>query len=157
MRTVGVCFACWRHALFLRMTARALRILAVGAHPDDIEFAVGGILLAEAARGSEIFLCVCSRGEAGTNGTPDQREAEARAAAKMVGAEIVFLDFGGDSHLEPSNANGLALARHIRVVAARHSPQLRNVAGSTSGPRCDWPALSKRGALRALWRHRGTE
>ena len=92
------------------------RILAVGAHPDDIEFACGGILLAEAARGSEIFLCVCSRGEAGTNGTPNERQAEARAAAKILGAELVFLDLGGDSHLEPSNANALALALHIRVV-----------------------------------------
>ncbi len=51
---------------------------AVGAHPDDLEFGCGGVLLAEAARGSEISLCICSRGEAGSNGTPDEREAEAR-------------------------------------------------------------------------------
>ena len=50
------------------------RILAVGAHPDDVEFACGGVLLTEAARGSKLFLCVCSRGESGTNGTPDERE-----------------------------------------------------------------------------------
>ena len=92
------------------------RILAIGAHPDDIEFGCGGILLAEAARDSEIFLALCSRGEAGTNGTPNEREAEARAAAKVLRAEIAFLDFGGDSHMEPSNANALALARHLRVV-----------------------------------------
>jgi len=92
------------------------RILAVGAHPDDVEFACGGILLAEASRGSEIFLCVCSRGEAGSHGTPDEREAETRAAARMLGAELEFLDFGGDSHLEASNANALAIARHIRAV-----------------------------------------
>ncbi|MFN2509733.1 MAG: PIG-L family deacetylase, partial [Chthoniobacterales bacterium] len=49
-----------------------LRILAIGAHPDDIEFGCGGILLGEAARGSEIFLCVCSRGESSSNGTPDE-------------------------------------------------------------------------------------
>ena len=41
------------------------RILAIGAHPDDIEFGCGGVLLAEAARGNKISLYVCSRGEAG--------------------------------------------------------------------------------------------
>lgn len=93
-----------------------LRILAIGAHPDDIEFACGGILLTEAARGAEIFLCLCSRGESGSNGTPEEREAEARAAAKLLGAEISFLDFGGDSHLEYSNRHALTLAREIRLV-----------------------------------------
>src|SRR6478672_10050818 len=75
-------------------------LLAVGAHPDDIEFGCGGILLAEAERGCAIALCVCSRGEAGTNGTPSEREAEARQAAKVIGATIEFLDFGGDCRLD---------------------------------------------------------
>lgn len=91
-----------------------LRILAVGAHPDDVEFGCGGILLVEAARGSEITLCVCSRGEAATNGTPEEREAEARAAAELLGTAIGFLDFGGDAHIEVSMANALTLARQIR-------------------------------------------
>ncbi len=76
------------------MTDSKLRILAVGAHPDDIEFGCGGILLGAAARGSEIALCLCSRGEAGSNGTPDEREAEARHAAGFLGATITFLEFG---------------------------------------------------------------
>jgi len=46
------------------MPETPLRILAIGAHPDDLEFGCGGILLGEMARGSEISLCVCSRGEA---------------------------------------------------------------------------------------------
>ncbi|MGI8437123.1 MAG: PIG-L family deacetylase [Chthoniobacterales bacterium] len=93
---------------------RGLRILAVGAHPDDLEFGCGGILLKEAERGSEISLCVCSRGEAGTNGTPNEREAEARAAAKLLGALIDFLEMGGDCHLAATPANALLLARSIR-------------------------------------------
>src|SRR3954468_12390058 len=92
-----------------------MRILAIGAHPDDIEFACGGILLLEAARGSEVALCICSRGESGTNGTPDEREAEARRAADLLGAEIEFVDFGGDSHMEATNRNAFELARHIRL------------------------------------------
>ncbi len=93
-----------------------LRLLAVGAHPDDIEFGCGGILLAEAARGSELALCICSRGEAGSNGTPDEREAEARKAAEFLGATIAFLDLGGDGHLEIAVANNIAIARQIRLT-----------------------------------------
>lgn len=96
------------------MPNEPLRLLAVGAHPDDIEFGCGGILLKEAARGSEIALLVCSRGEAGTNGSPDEREQEARRAAEMLGGTIAFLEFGGDCHLEISAANSIAIAREIR-------------------------------------------
>jgi LmbE family N-acetylglucosaminyl deacetylase len=97
------------------MSETSLRILAVGAHPDDIEFGCGGLLLAEAAHARKVSLCVCSRGEAGSNGTPDEREAEARRAAKLLGATIEFLELGGDSHLEISSANNVAVARRIRL------------------------------------------
>ena len=92
------------------------RILAVGAHPDDIEFGCGGVLLSEAARGSEIFVCVCSRGEAATNGTSDEREAEARAAAKLIGGTIELLEMGGDTRIDASVANAISIARRIRVT-----------------------------------------
>src|SRR5215218_9138924 len=93
-----------------------MRILAVGAHPDDIEFGCGGILLAEAERGATITFCVCSRGESGTNGTPQEREAEARRAAEMAGAKIEFLHLGGDCHIARRNENAFAIARQIRQV-----------------------------------------
>lgn len=92
------------------------QILAIGAHPDDIEFGCGGVLLAEAARGHKIHLCVCSRGESGSNGSPSDREAEARNAAIMLGAKLKFLDLGGDAHMAGSIPNALALARCIRMV-----------------------------------------
>ncbi|MGI9172972.1 MAG: PIG-L deacetylase family protein [Chthoniobacterales bacterium] len=98
------------------MPNEKLRILAFGAHPDDIEFGCGGVLLAEAERGSEIALRICSCGESGTNGTPEEREAEARVAAKVLGAAIEFLDFGGDCHLEISSANSIRVARQIRAT-----------------------------------------
>jgi N-acetylglucosamine malate deacetylase 1 len=91
-----------------------LTLLAIGAHPDDIEFGCGGVLLTEVARGSAGAICICSRGEACTNGSPEEREAEARKAAKLLGAPIDFLALGGDCHLEVSPANSLAIAREIR-------------------------------------------
>jgi LmbE family N-acetylglucosaminyl deacetylase len=93
-----------------------LRLLVVGAHPDDIEFGCGGVLLAEAAHGSRITLCICSRGEAGSNGGPDEREAEARSAAQILDARIDFLEIGGDAHLEISAVNNIAIARQIRTA-----------------------------------------
>ena len=114
------------------MSDSKLRILGVGAHPDDLEFGCGGVLLAEAARGSEISLCICSRGEAGSNGAPNEREAEARSAAQILGAKIDFLEMGGDAHLEICAANNIAIARQIR--AARPDVLLSPVASPDQHP-----------------------
>ena len=114
------------------MSDSKLRILGVGAHPDDLEFGCGGVLLAEAARGSEISLCICSRGEAGSNGAPNEREAEARSAAQILGAKIDFLEMGGDAHLEICAVNNIAIARQIR--AARPDVLLSPVASPDQHP-----------------------
>jgi LmbE family N-acetylglucosaminyl deacetylase len=90
------------------------RILAFGAHPDDLEFGCGGILLQAAKEGAQITLCLCSRGESGSNGTAEIREAEARKAAQLLKAEIQFLDLGGDGLIENTRANALLIAQEIR-------------------------------------------
>ncbi|MGH9559043.1 MAG: PIG-L family deacetylase [Bryobacteraceae bacterium] len=91
-----------------------MNILAIGAHPDDVEFGCAPVLIKEIRRGNRVKLLVLSRGEAGTAGTPEVRERESRAAAARMGAEVEFLDFGGDCNLEYTIANRLAIARHIR-------------------------------------------
>lgn len=92
-----------------------MRILAIGAHPDDVEFGVGGLLIKEAKKGNKIKIVVCSLGEAGTSGTPEGRKREAIAAAKISGVNnINFLDMGGDSHIEYKPANAVKLASVIR-------------------------------------------
>ncbi|MGH9488375.1 MAG: PIG-L family deacetylase [Terriglobales bacterium] len=93
-----------------------MKLLAVGPHPDDIEFGCAPLLLREAAAGTALALLVLSRGEAGTAGTPEQREQEARAAAALLGAEIEFLDFLGDCKLDASPANAIRLAGEIRRI-----------------------------------------
>ena len=59
-----------------------------------------------------------SRGEAGTTGTPEIREREARDAAARMGASIEFLDFGGDCNLQYTPDNRLRIAREIRTFEA---------------------------------------
>ena len=90
------------------------RILAVGAHPDDVEFGCGGILVKEVARGHEVAILNLSRGEAASSGDSETRRREAEAAAETIGARLEFLDLEGDSRIEYSPANAIAIARVIR-------------------------------------------
>lgn len=91
-----------------------MKILAIGAHPDDIEFGMGGLMIKESEKGSKLKYLVCSLGEAGTNGNPKQRKQEAINSAKMIGAEIEFADFGGDCHIEDIPKNAIYIAKIIR-------------------------------------------
>ena len=100
----------------MKKQADALKILAIGAHPDDLEFGMGAVLLKEFAQGSELSIVITSKGEAGSAGTPEIREAESRAAAKMLGVtdRLTFLNFGGDGLQTSSPENSVQLARLIR-------------------------------------------
>lgn len=91
-----------------------MNILAFGPHPDDIEFGCAPVLIQEVENGSRVKMLVLSRGEAGTRGTPEVREQEARAAAEVIGAGIDFLDWGGDCHMEYRPENAIRLAGEIR-------------------------------------------
>ncbi len=93
-----------------------LGVLAFGAHPDDIEFGCGGVIAQETLTGRPAHFVVCSRGEAGTHGQPEQRVAEARRAATLLGATIEFVEFDGDSHLEVRAAHAITLAGVLRRV-----------------------------------------
>ena len=89
-------------------------LLAFGAHPDDIEFGCGGVIVRETQSGRPAHLVVCSRGEAGTHGTPAQRTLEAEKAAALLGATLEFIELDGDAHLEVRAAHAIKLAGIIR-------------------------------------------
>ncbi len=93
-------------------------ILAIGAHPDDLEFGVGGVLLTELAAGSALSLAITSRGESSSHGTPEQRVAEATSAADQLDCadRLTVLDFGGDGQQTASPENAVQLARLIRAT-----------------------------------------
>lgn len=92
-----------------------MKILAFGAHPDDIEFGgASAILIKEIQKGTKAKIIVCSLGEAGTNGTPNSRKSESIKASKIIGAEINFLNLGGDCHIQYSPQNSIKIAEVIR-------------------------------------------
>ncbi len=65
-----------------------LDILAIAAHPDDIELSCAGILAKEHAAGKKTGILDLTRGELGTRGTPEIRDKEAAAAAAIMGVQV---------------------------------------------------------------------
>jgi bacillithiol biosynthesis deacetylase BshB1 len=61
-------------------------LLVFGPHPDDLEIGLGGTIALHTALGMQVGLCDLTGGEMGSNGTPDQRLAEAEAARQALGA-----------------------------------------------------------------------
>ena len=64
----------------------AADLVVFGPHPDDIEIGLGGTVARHAAAGHRVGLCDLTQGELSSNGTVAQRQSEAAAAAKMLGA-----------------------------------------------------------------------
>jgi len=65
-----------------------VNILALGAHPDDIEYGCGGTFLKYARKGMDIYFMVLTKGEFG--GDPKIREKEQEAAMKLLGVKKIF-------------------------------------------------------------------
>lgn len=89
-------------------------ILAIGAHPDDVELGCGGTLALAARQGRRTGIVHLTRGERGTRGTPEERRREAeRAAAALGAAELELLDCG-DGSLRHGEAEEDALIEVLR-------------------------------------------
>ena len=96
------------------MTAMALDVLAIGAHPDDAELGCGGTLALLAGAGRRVGLLHLTGGEAGSRGTAGERRREAeRAAAELGAVELAFLD-RGDGGLRGGPAEEDALIAELR-------------------------------------------
>jgi LmbE family N-acetylglucosaminyl deacetylase len=66
-----------------------MKIIAIGAHPDDIEIGCGGSLKQHSFEGDEVYLIVMTNG--GRGGDPCIRQNEAIEASKVLGAKDIFL------------------------------------------------------------------
>ncbi|MCI0493808.1 PIG-L family deacetylase [candidate division KSB1 bacterium] len=87
-----------------------MNILAIGAHPDDIEYGCGGALIHHARQGENIFLYIASEGEYGKNAK--NRRNEQYEAAKILRAKQVF--WGGFTDTEvPCNRKHISILENI--------------------------------------------
>jgi bacillithiol biosynthesis deacetylase BshB1 len=93
-------------------------VLAIGAHPDDVEHAIGGTMLHLKALGKKVVILHMTHGEAGTYGDRQTRDAEARAAAQYLGAEVRWMDFP-DTRVRDSAEARIELVRAIREIRPR--------------------------------------
>ncbi len=93
---------------------RPVDVLAVGAHPDDVELGCGGTLLRLKSLGRRTGVVDLTRGELGTRGTMETRALESRRAAALLGLDF-RLNLGlRDGNLSPDEESRLALIRVIR-------------------------------------------
>ncbi len=89
-------------------------VLAIGAHPDDVELRVGGTVRKLVSAGRSVAIVDLTRGELATRGTPDTRTAEAAEAARALGvADRVNLGLP-DGRLENTLSYRTAIIEAIR-------------------------------------------
>ncbi len=94
-------------------------VLAVAAHPDDIELHIAGTLLRTADRGGTFALCDLTQGERGTRGSMRTRQEETGRANRVLGIDAALrwnLEIpDGDMRIVPENVNRVVRAiRHFR-------------------------------------------
>jgi len=102
-----------------------MRILAVGAHPDDIELGCGATLALFKQRGHEVYLLVLTNGEA--SGDPERRQKECEESARTIGADKVFFGNMGDTKITDGVETIMAIEGLIKKLRPNiifaHSPK----------------------------------
>ncbi|PFG20936.1 response regulator [Serinibacter salmoneus] len=96
-----------------RARRSARTVLAIGAHPDDVEIAVGGTLAAHADAGDPVVILTLSRGARG--GGTTNRQNEAMAAAERLGARL-FLEDLPDTTIPPADPTVGIIERVVAEV-----------------------------------------
>jgi len=95
-----------------------LDILALGAHPDDVEVHVGGLLALAANRGMKAAILDLTSGDLGTRGTAETRRTEAQEAARILGVARLVMDFP-DGRFTEDEAHRIRLMAEIRRLRPR--------------------------------------
>jgi LmbE family N-acetylglucosaminyl deacetylase len=106
------------------VSGKPLRVLVLGAHPDDAEFAAGGLLTAHRQQGSVVRMISVTDGRSGHHAMAsgelvERRRKEVARAALLMGSEASVWDFP-DGYLEPT----LALRRRILGEVRTFKPDL---------------------------------
>jgi len=100
-------------------TQHHVDILAIAAHPDDVEQTCGGTLLRMAEMGYRTGILDLTAGEMGTRGTPEQRIAESEEAARRLLASWRGNLRFPDARLENTISARMTLAMQIRLLKPR--------------------------------------
>jgi N-acetylglucosamine malate deacetylase 1 len=101
------------------MTPEPCALLAIGPHPDDVELFCGGTVALAVAQGHRVALLDLTYGELASRGTPEERSAEAAAAAGLLGvAERLCLGLpdGGLGDPDRPSADEGALAALVDAL-----------------------------------------
>ncbi len=77
-----------------------MNILAIGAHPDDIEFGCGGALFKYSDNGHKVYMLVLSKGDKG--GDPEVRQNEQEDSARILKVEKLFFSDYVDTEIVQS-------------------------------------------------------
>lgn len=91
-----------------------LDILAIGAHPDDVELSCSGTLAKEISKGKKVGILDLTRGELGTRGTAETRDEETKNAAEILGVSVrKNLEFS-DGFFTNNTAHQLEIIKILR-------------------------------------------
>ena len=94
--------------------ASKIDILAIGAHPDDIELGCGGTILNQVHRGKKVGLIDLTAGELGTRGSVAKRKQESNKASKILGVDF-RLNLGmKDGFIKNDEKSQIEIIRYIR-------------------------------------------
>lgn len=91
-----------------------LDILAIGAHPDDVEMGCGATIAKEIANGKKVGILDLTRGELGTRGTAEIRDQEAANAAETLGVSFRHNLGFADAFFVNNQASRLEVIKMIR-------------------------------------------
>jgi bacillithiol biosynthesis deacetylase BshB1 len=91
-----------------------LDILAIGAHPDDVELSCAGTLLSQIDKGFKVGILDLTHGELGTRGTGEIRLKEAEEAARILGVSVRENAGFADGFFENDKAHQIELIKYIR-------------------------------------------
>ena len=95
-----------------------MNVLAIGAHPDDIELGCGGLLLKAAKQGHNVYMYSLTRGSA--SGDPIMRTKELMLSAEFIGAKNLWIDNFEDTKLTA----GHELINHIEHFINKANPDI---------------------------------
>jgi len=91
-----------------------LDILAIGAHPDDVEMSCGATIAKEVAHGKKVGILDLTQGELGTRGSAEIRKQEATAAAAILGISVRENLALADGFFKNDKASQLAVIKMLR-------------------------------------------